>query len=207
MPEPRWTIRPCEEGDLPALYAIALATGANGSDASHLHRDCELIGHIYAAPYLRFAPESSFVVDDGGGVGGYILGAVDTVAFERLLEARWWPGLRARYADPSGKPPGEWDADQTRAWQIHHPWRTPARIAGPYPSHLHIDLLPRLQGQGVGRALMDVWLSRVKALGSRGAHLGVGPANLRAQRFYRAYGWRELEGEKAGRTMWFVTDL
>ncbi|MGH7022489.1 MAG: GNAT family N-acetyltransferase [Caulobacteraceae bacterium] len=147
------------------------------------------------------------MAEDKAGVGGYILGALDTSGFEVLLEKAWWPRLRRRFADPTGKPRAAWTPDDVRAWQIHHPAPTPAHVARPYPSHLHIDLLPRLQGRGVGRRMMDRWLAHMRGLGSPGAHLGVGPANARALRFYRAYGWRELPGEKRSRTTWFAMSL
>ena len=67
------------------------------------------------------------------------------------------------------------------------------RIAKLYPAHLHIDLLPRLQGKGHGRKLIDTWSECVRALGASGFHLGVGAANTRAVRFYRAYGLEEIE--------------
>ena len=35
------------------------------------------------------------------GVGGYIVGALDTSAFEQRQERDWWPRLRARYPEPS----------------------------------------------------------------------------------------------------------
>ena len=79
------------------------------------------------------------------------------------------------------------------SYKIHHPDRTAEEIAGPYPSHLHINLLPRLRGQGVGRRLMMRWLTAVRDMGSRGAHLAVGPANRRAIGFYRTCGFHELE--------------
>lgn len=189
-------IRPYEPSDLEALYRICLATGDSGADAGPLYADAKLIGQIYAAPYALFSQEACFVAEDHEGVGGYIVGALDTPAFETLLEARWWPSLRGRHTDPGGRPTKDWTADETLAWRIHHPFRTPERIAVPYPSHLHIDLLPRLQGQGIGRAMMDVWLARIGDLGSSGAHLGVGRANARALRFYASYGWRELEADR-----------
>ena len=76
--------------------------------------------------------------------------------------------------------------------RIYHPPHTPSEIVDSYPSHLHINLLARLQGQGIGRRLMDQWLRTIREMGSRGAHLAVGAANLRAIQFYRAYGFREL---------------
>ena len=184
-------IRDVQPGDLDALYRIALATGDSGADAAHLHSDPRLVGHLYAAPYAVLAPELALVVENAAGVGGYILGALDTLEFEARLEAEWWPALRRDYADPTGDP-ARWSLDQLRAYQIHHPRPPPARITDPYPSHLHINLLPRLQGCGLGQAMIDAWLARIAAAGSRGVHLGVSPANHRALRFYRAYGLAEF---------------
>lgn len=36
------------QDDLGEVYAISLATGDSGQDASHLYRDIRLIGHIYS---------------------------------------------------------------------------------------------------------------------------------------------------------------
>jgi ribosomal protein S18 acetylase RimI-like enzyme len=202
-------IRAARAGDLPALYEIALATGDSGQDAAGLYRDRELVGHLYAAPYAVLEPRSAFVVEDEDGVGGYIVGAADTLAFEARMEAEWWPALRRRYPEPGGDPHG-WDLDEIRAWQIHHPRPPPARITQPYPSHLHINLLPRLQGQGLGRALIDRWLERMRAVGSRGVHLGVSPENHRALGFYRAWGFEEFRFPRPRpepQTIWFVTTL
>jgi ribosomal protein S18 acetylase RimI-like enzyme len=188
-------IRAARPDDLPAIYRIALATGDAGQDAAALYRDGDLVGHLYAAPYAVLAPRFALVAEDAAGVGGYIVGALGTRDFEARLERDWWPQLRRRYADPVGDP-ARWDRDQIAAWQIHHPRPAPARVAEPYPSHLHINLLPHLQGKGLGKALIDAWLALIAAAGSRGAHLGVSPANHRALRFYRAYGFEEFSFPK-----------
>jgi ribosomal protein S18 acetylase RimI-like enzyme len=202
-------IRPCRAGDLDDLYAIALATGDAGGDAAHHYADPRLVGHVYAAPYAVLNPATAFVAEDEQGVAGYILGAVDTRAFEALAEERWWPTLRPLYTDPAGTPHADWTRDQRLSWLIHHPWRAPDRIVAPFPSHLHIDLLPRLQGRGLGRRLMDRWLETARALGSPGVHLGVDAANARAMRFYRAYGLSEPALAKAPPrgTVWFAVEL
>lgn len=184
-------IRPARAGDLDALYEISLLTGDNGGDASAQYEDPRMVGHIYSAPYALLEPDLAFVVEDEAGVGGYIVGALDTHAFEKRLEADWWPALRAQYPEPQGDPAG-WSADQRRAHLIHHPSRTPRAIAGPWPSHLHINLVPRLQGGGWGRALMDRWLAAAAEAGSSGVHLGVGAPNARGLRFYQAYGFTEI---------------
>lgn len=198
-------IRLYRAGDLDAIYRICLETGDSGKDATHLYRDLKAIGHIYAGPYGALEPESAFVLEDEEGVGGYILGAFDTHAFEKRLEAEWWPELRNAYRDPGAAPSSR---DERMAWLMHHPSRTPRRITEPYPSHLHIDLLPRFQGKGWGRRMIDTWLGAMKARGSRGAHLGVGFANERAVKFYRAYGFIEAEKLDAPFSMyWFATTL
>jgi ribosomal protein S18 acetylase RimI-like enzyme len=197
-------IRPVQSGDLDALYHIALKTGASGQDAAHLHKDPNLIGHIYAAPYAVLEPGSAFVVEDGEGVGGYIVGTADTRAFDARMEAEWWPALRSRYEDPA-TPPAAWTADELRSYLIHHPFRTPSRVVDPYPAHLHINLLPRLQGRGFGKSLIDRWLARMRELGAPGAHLGVSTANERGLAFYRAYGFEELKAASrpGSETVWF----
>ncbi len=186
-------LRAYRADDLEALYRICLLTGDSGQDASDRYADPKIVGNMYAAPYGLYRPQSCLVLEDAEGVGGYIIGAADTPAFEAELEAEWWPKLRQRYADPAAVPYAERTWDQRLARQFHKPQRTPAFITGPYPAHLHIDLLPRFQGRGFGKMLIDRWLALVKSQGARGAHLGVGPANARAVRFYRAYGFRELE--------------
>jgi GNAT superfamily N-acetyltransferase len=198
-------IRPYRAEDLGALYDICLKTADSGADGTHLYRDPKLVGHLYAGPYGVLEPQSAFVVEDDEGVGGYIVGALDTPAFAALAEADWWPELRARYPEPEGAPTADWDADRLRAWQLHHPYFGPRRVIEAYPSHLHINLLRRLQGQDFGRRLINLWLQSVRERASPGAHLGVSAANHRGLRFYRAYGWKELEhpGRKDGDGHWF----
>ena len=183
-------IRAFRLDDLNDLYRICLETAAGGGAAAY--RDPKLVGHVYAAPYALLSPQSVFVAEDSLGVGGYIVGTPDTSHFEARLEAEWWPGLRGVYSDPSATSRAGLSKDQLMMHRIYHPPHTPSEIVDSYPSHLHINLLARLRGQGIGRRLMDQWLRTIQEMGSRGAHLAVGAANLRAIRFYRACGFQEL---------------
>ena len=202
-------IRAFRPADLEDLYSICLATGAGGNDASALYRDAKLVGHVYAAPYAILSPKSVFVVEDVEGVGGYIVGVPDTRDFETRLEVEWWPALRVLYHDPSAEPRAGWSRDQLMSYKIHHPSRTAREIVEPYPSHLHINLVPRVRGRGLGRRLMQRWLATVRDMGSGGAHLAVGTDNRRAIRFYRACGFHELErpSRPASAPVWFAIDL
>jgi len=189
----RVRIRPCRPADLDALYRVCLQTGHNGGDATPLYRDHQLLGHVFAAPYALFEPSLAFVAEDAAGVGGYVVGALDSHDFEARLERDWWPKLRARYPEPPASvPQGQWTLEQATARWIHHPVVTPDELLGRYPSHLHINLVPRLQAGGNGRRLISTLTGALRRHGSRGVHLAVLPTNLRAIGFYRHLGFTQL---------------
>lgn len=179
--------------DLDSLYAIALATGDSGSDASREFHDLELLGHVYAAPYAIFEPELALVIEDQHGVAGYCVGALHTRAFEPLLDLRWWPALQQRYPLSLVSGSDRRSAGDAGIIQIiHHPPRSPDWLVDDYPSHLHINLLPRLKGRGHGRRLLIAWHERSRAMGSTAFHLGVDPRNTSAIAFYQAMGLNRL---------------
>lgn len=191
-------MRPAQETDRSALYRICLQTGDSGADGTALYSDPLILGHVYAGPYLTYAPDFAVVLEDESGVCGYVIGAPHSQAFEAKLEQDWWPNLRQQYPDPHAIPPAERTWDQRIAHLIHHPSRTPDDLQREYPSHLHIDLLPRAQGGGNGRKLMNTLLAALKSAGSPGVHLGVGGRNTNAQAFYRHLGFQELQRWPSG---------
>ena len=75
---------------------------------------------------------------------------------------------------------------------LHHTMRAEDAIVATHPAHLHIDLLPRLQGTGVGRRLMATMHDACRARGAGGVHLGVSHQNQRAIGFYRHLGYEVL---------------
>lgn len=193
---PQASIRPYRVGDLDDLYRICLQTGDVGEDATSQFEDPRVLGHLFAAPYALFEPSLAFVAEDDAGVGGYIVGALDSRAFEARLETEWWPTLRERYAPPPSElPTDQWTPDQRAAGLIHAPLTMPAELATDYPSHLHINLLPRLQAQGFGRQLMNTLIRALRDQGSAGLHFAVLPANLRALGFYRHLGFSTVAAE------------
>ena len=200
------TIRPFAPNELDALYRISLATGLAGGNAAHLYADPKLIGHIYSAPYALLEPQLALVVEDAEGVAGFAVGTTDTTAFERKLERAWWPALRKHYAKPPSTNVSEWTPDQRRASMIHSPSLTPPAVAIGYPAHLHINLLPRLQGRGAGTTLFGQWLTVARKHGAKGLHVGINRANAGAVKFWGKMGFDDLvvEGLQEGRTLWKV---
>jgi len=180
-------------------------TADNGDDATALFSDPRLPGHVYAAPYAIFEPSLAFVAVDAIGVGGYVVAALDSQAFAQRLEHDWWPALRTRHPEPPQELADGLSLPEQRALNdIHHTRGAHQETAGHYPSHLHIDLLPRLQGRGVGRRLIAALTSALHDQGSPGVHLLVGRANQRAAGFYSHVGFTELPSAHA---RVFVMDL
>lgn len=194
-------LRPYSPDDLDALYAVCLLTGASGQDASLLHNDPKLIGHIYAAPYGVTEPENVFVAEDAEGVAGYVVGTHDTGRFAERLEAEWWPTLRRRYADVRGVT----EADRDRIATIMRPHASPPNIAAAYPAHIHMNLLPRLRGQRVGSHLLEMWIDQARQSGVRGIHLGASANNEGGIAFWSKSGFTRLSD--SGGAVWFGMTL
>lgn len=196
MAEPH--LRSYRPDDLEQLYDICLRTGASGRDATHLVVDRRLFGEIYAAPYGVLEPAHALVVDDGTGRAvGYALAAADTRSFEARCEAEWWPLVRARHPIGSGAN----DLDELLIGIVHHPHLADDAVVATHPSHLHIDLLPEIQGGGWGRRLMAEVEERLRAAGSTGIHLGVSTRNQPALGFYGHLGYEELRSDGLSHTL------
>ena len=183
------TIRNFHESDLCSLYEICLQTGANGEDATGLV-DGQLPGHIYAAPYVILEPEQCFIVVRFGAPVGYILGTRDSAEFSTYFNEVWRPPLLARYPVNPGDE-NSYQAQLTR--RLHDGYKSP-ELAVDYPAHLHIDILPAGQGQGMGALLIEMFLNRLRSLGTRGVHFGVSRLNRKAIGFYQYLGFEEIAG-------------
>ena len=189
---PRFAISPARPGEEAGAYHVCMKTGDHGRDGEPYFRDDpDALGRIFVGPYLAFEPELAVILEDEHGVCGYSLGALDSRAFYDRYEKEWRPGLCAQFPEPRGDP-ARWN----RVQQVHHVYHHPDYFCPEpyehYPSHLHIDLLPRAQGQGHGRRMMEGVMSRLRERGSPGVHLGVGARNERAYGFYQRLGFREL---------------
>ena len=184
-------IRPAVADDRDALYDICLRTGDAGADATALYRDPELIGAIWAGPYLALEPDLSFVAVGDEGVTGYVLGAADTAAFEAACEQRWWPALRVRWPEPRA-------ADATSADgrligqdppPAGHAGDRPRRVPRPPAHQPAAEWAGPRCGWAVGG---DAVRRAATARGVEGVHLGVGRRNERAIGFYEHLGFRPI---------------
>ncbi|MCL2444093.1 MAG: GNAT family N-acetyltransferase [Treponema sp.] len=198
-------IRKAVLSDLPYLYEICLKTGDNGKDATDLYFDPYLIGNYFAAPYLLFPDCICFVVEYKYRPQGYIIAAPDSTAFHKWLEEQWLPPLRIRFPKPYSPDIIRSDKEKWILDQIHEKCfpvdQDDLKLYAEYPAHLHIDMLPCLQGKGLGRTLTDTLFAELKQRGVTGLHLGVSSSNAGAVAFYQKLGFSVLKEHDWGFTM------
>ncbi|KAI0719496.1 acyl-CoA N-acyltransferase [Cerioporus squamosus] len=195
-------IRQARTADSTVLNRICLLTGDAGKSAEHLHKFGELIGLVYAEPYVHLPTTFGFVLVDPAkddAVVGYALGTYDTRAFEQAALDDWYPRVRAKYTYPPETNEGATDADKRYINILHNPPRAPQAAVDYSPAHMHIDILPAYQGQGWGRRFMSRVVEYLRE--ERGLDkmwLGLDPRNDGAKRFYEALGFKELPGAPEG---------
>lgn len=193
-------IRTARRADSEALCSICLKTGDAGADATTLYHDPDLLGLIYAAPYVAVRGGFGFVAEDEEGVCGYVVGTADTTAFEAALDEDWWPDLKARF--PAQRiAHGKGMQDGARIRHIHQPPRTPEELLADYPAHIHMNVLPRTQGKGAGSRLLSLFLDELKNRSATGVHAGVAPSNKAGLAFWTNKGLGIVRDDRPA-TIW-----
>lgn len=184
-------IRNAQIKDIPQMENICLVTGKAGSDASELYNNKRLLGQIYCTPYVMYDTTPCLVVaDDNDDVHGYIIGCFNTEKFYKWVNEEFFPNV-----DISGENKTEGEANLK---SIIKKGLILSDIDKEYTSHLHIDLLPSLQGQGMGRKLMEAFWDILKNNGVKKLSLGMSKENIGAFHFYQKLGFSILKNESWG---------
>jgi len=128
-----------------------------------------------------------------GEVLGYLAGCRDTNRFKRIMFWRIVP-LALFKALWSGT---WWAVPTRRLIRCNLPiwWRSLGHSAMPltaYPAHLHINLRTGVQGQGIGRQLINQFLAQLRSAGIPGVHLSTREDNLSALAFFEKMGFKRL---------------
>lgn len=178
-------IRSYRKSDLPALYEICLKTGDSGKDATEFYKNPELLGNFYAAPYALFHPELTFILAENEKPVGYIIGTNNSQKFFEITEEKWFPALREKYSVPDHND----NSPDARIIRLIHKGIVPRPELLSYPAHLHIDILSEGQGKGMGRKLIDTFISKLIEMMVPALHLEVGKRNTNAIKFYEKVGF------------------
>jgi ribosomal protein S18 acetylase RimI-like enzyme len=179
------------------MYEICLKTAAAGGDATGILPDDDLWGALFAVPYVERHPDLAWIVEaDDGRAIGYLVATDDTDAFYAWFRDEWWATLQDQYPRPTE--PSTREDHLVEYAYTREPGAEPH--AAVYPAHLHIDLLPETQGQGLGRQLVETLFTELRRRGVPGLHLGMDPANAGAAAFYDRLGMTRLPSAPGGLT-------
>ena len=188
------------------IIDICWETGLMGESLAGTRRfeDKRLFAMIFALSYVRFEPEICRVAVAGSGAErravGYIIGTTDSRAQAKYFARRFIPRIVLRLAlfdswrhPESARAVAHFLRAEKDAGALgSEPLPTAAPdFGGPeYPAQLHIDILPGLQGKGLGRRLMEAYLAALRERGVRGVYLETSSGNVKALPFYEKLGFK-----------------
>lgn len=170
------TIRPYQPKDFENCRKICYETSHNFDT----EKKRQALYNMYCDYYLEFESDTCFVAaDENDEAIGYILCADNYDEYVKNYSEHYLGELK----------------------KLHKPFWLMRRadmflrrnIAKKYPAHLHIDILPKGQRQGLGHKLVDALVDALRKKGVNGVFLIVGKGNQKGINFYRKYGFKEYK--------------
>ncbi len=186
-------IIPFEERYREDVRAVCRATT---SDAFRTPKGDRALMLLYCDYYLDFHPDTTLIAVDEASdrAVGYVMCAPDFADYAATYRKHYLPRLRKECG---------WRYDLMKRGDFLYS----ARFAKAYPAHLHIDILPEAQRQGLGHRLIDALVAVLRQRGVGGVFLNVSATNEKGVGFYRKYGFRPLEKKYGGIVFGLKTDL
>lgn len=179
-----YSIRNLKASDKEDVRHICIETASGFSTDTPLKR--AVLCDLYCDYYVDYASDTSFVaVDDSDKAVGYVFCAPDYREYEKNYRKYLLPVLRKHKF--------------SRALTKNLELVFERKLAHGMPAHLHIDILPEAQRQGIGHRLMNALMFRLHKLGVPKVYLVVGSSNVKGVSFYEKYGFgavRELPGSR-----------
>ncbi len=182
-------IRSYRASDREAVRELCCRTGFLGEPIDPVYEDRELFADFLTTYYTDHEPESSFVLELGGELCGYLLGSRRPLlnqlySFQQNLVLGFRSLLRyRRYNDRSRR---------FVLWVLSHGWREVPAAPRRTP-HFHINLLPEARKMSTTRALMSAYLSYLYRCGERQVFGQIVTfASRRGEKMFERYGFRVL---------------
>jgi hypothetical protein len=184
-----FVIRGYRSSDREAVRRLCCQTGFLGEPIDPVYEDHELFADFLTTYYTDHEPESSFVLEIGGEICGYLLGSRrpflnQLYSFQQNLVLGFRALLRyRRYNDRSRR---------FVRWVLGNGWREVPAAPRRTP-HFHINLLPEARKMSTTRSLMSAYLSYLYRCGERHVYGQIVTfASRRGERMFERYGFRVM---------------
>lgn len=184
-------IRKYKSQDRDSVRKIAFDTALLGNSASAFFEDREVLEDFLTSYFLDYEPESCWVAEAEGKVIGYLLGAkneeaVNKVFSKKILLKLLWKAFKKGiifkkkcfvfiFYSIKSLLKGEFKAPH---------------FFEEYPAVLHINIDEAFRGQGIGSKLIAIYLDYLKSQKVRGVHFPT--LSDRAANFYEKLGFKLL---------------
>lgn len=181
-------IRKYQPKDFENMRKICFET-SSGFDSD---RGKQALYAMYCDYYVLEEPDTCFVAaNDNDEAIGYVICAPDQERYNKIFHQKYDPIVKK--------------ASFSR-WLMHRLGNMMSKkVSKLYPAHLHIDILPEGQRQGLGHRLVDALILDLKQKGVKGVYLVCGAGNEKGVNFYRKYGFKEFSNAFGSVT--FVMDI
>ncbi len=172
------TIRPYDKKDFRFVQDICMQTSWMKDDITPISR--AYMCAMYCDYYLDNQSQFCFVAEDDGNVIGYILCSADCDDYMEKMQQLYLPLVRKL----SSKDYMRFSTLQKIEQRYIH--------AG-YTAHLHIDILPEYQCQGIGTKLIQQLTAKLKETCVEGLYLVCSAKNQLARAFYEKRGFEDID--------------
>jgi L-amino acid N-acyltransferase YncA len=188
-----FTIRSYRKSDRDAVRRLCCQTGFLGEPIDPVYEDRQLFADFLTTYYTDHEPESSFVLEIGGELRGYLLGSRRPL--QNQLYSFWQNVslfLKAltryyRYKQRSRR---------FVRWLLVHGWREVPAAPRRVP-HFHINLLPDARKMSTTRALMSAYLSYLYRCGEKRVYGQIVTfESRRGEKMFERYGFKVLNRAK-----------
>lgn len=173
------TIRPYNKRDFRYVQDICVATSWLAEQDNAVNR--ALLCSLYCDYYLDNEPEFCFVaVDDDDIPVGYVLCSANLDMYRDLNVCSYLPLVRK--------------LDSSAYYEAVAQQKVESRYTKQgYTSHIHIDILPEYQRQGIGTQLIAAISERLAASFVEGMYLICSLKNKVARSFYEKLGFEDID--------------
>lgn len=181
--------------DIPYLYDISIKTANYGEDGTPFFNYPLSVGQYFSAPFFQFEPAlCSVALNYDNKPSGYIVGTSNTILFNSWLNTKWLPPLQPFYQIATAKSEEEQRViNKILKGQGQGLWEHSG-----YPAYLRVDLLSEIRGQGIGRSLIETYLTKLIEMKIPGVHLRIPSHNENVIGFYEKMGFILLEDTHRG---------
>jgi hypothetical protein len=184
-----FTIRSYRASDRAAVRRLCGQTGFLGEPIDPVYEDRELFADFLTTYYTDKEPESSFVLEVGNEIHGYLLGSRKPIRnqfysfhqnFRLFFRALWrYPKYNQR-------------SRRFIRWMISHGWREVPAAPRRTP-HFHINLQPDARKMSTTRALISAYLSYLYRCGEKHVYGQIVTfESRRGEKMFERYGFKVL---------------